>query len=52
MNSVSHNMKSVREFTKVFKNEHNVEGIDHLFAKNFVHHFPPPLRPGLVDCNT
>jgi predicted ester cyclase len=49
MNSMSRNinMKAVREFTRVFKNEHNVDGIDHLFAKNFAHHFPPPLRAGL-----
>jgi len=37
----------VREFTRVFKNEHNVDGIDHLFAPNFRHNFRAPLPPGL-----
>jgi predicted ester cyclase len=37
----------IREFTRVFKNQHNVDGIDHLFAPQFRHHFPPPARPGL-----
>ena len=47
MNSIESNKKAVREFTRTFKNEHNVDGIDHLFAKDFQHHFPPPLKPGL-----
>ncbi len=41
------NMKAVRTFTRIFKNEHNVDGIDHLFAANFKHNFAPPLQPGL-----
>ncbi len=41
------NKEIVREFTRVFKNEHNVEGIGHLFAGDFRHHFQPPVRPGL-----
>jgi len=41
------NKKAVREFTKIFKNEHNVDGIDHLFASNFKHNFKIPLMPGL-----
>jgi predicted ester cyclase len=36
----------VREFTRIFKNEHNVDGVGHLFASDFVHHFQPPIRPG------
>jgi predicted ester cyclase len=48
MNSTEDNMKAVRTFTRVFKNEHNVDGIDHLFAKDFKHNFAPPLRPGLA----
>jgi predicted ester cyclase len=47
MNSIENNMKAVRAFTRIFKNEHNVDGIDHLFAKDFQHHFAPPLKPGL-----
>jgi predicted ester cyclase len=42
------NAKVVREFTHVFKNEHDVDGIDHLFAPGFAHHFAPPVRPGLA----
>lgn len=41
------NKKVIREFTRVFKNEHNVEGIAHLFDKNFTHHFRALLPPGL-----
>jgi predicted ester cyclase len=41
------NKEIVREFTRVFKNEHNVDGIDHLFAPEFRHHFPPPAVSGL-----
>jgi predicted ester cyclase len=47
MNSSEMNMAAVREFTRTFKNEHNVDGIDHLFAGNFAHHFAPPVKPGL-----
>ena len=42
------NAALVREHTRVFKNEHNVDGIDRLFAVDFRHHFPPPVRPGIA----
>ena len=41
------NKRTVREFTRVFKNEHNVDGIVHLFDKDFTHHFRMPVAPGL-----
>ena len=41
------NKQVVREFTRIFKNQHNVDGINHLFDKDFVHHFRMPLPPGL-----
>ena len=41
------NKEVVREFTRIFKNGHNVDGVDHLFDKNFTHHFRAPLPPGL-----
>jgi predicted ester cyclase len=41
------NKHVIREFTRIFKNEHNVEGVSHLFdTKNFIHHFRAPLSPG------
>jgi len=40
------NKKVIREFTRIFKNEHNVNGVDHLFDKNFVHHFRDALPSG------
>ncbi len=41
------NMRVIREFTRIFKNEHNVDGVDHLFdTKNFIHHFRAALPPG------
>lgn len=42
------NKAVVREFTRVFKNQHDVDGIDHLFAPDFRHHFQPPVREGLA----
>lgn len=42
------NKAVVREFTRVFKNKHDVDGIDHLFAPDFRHHFQPPVREGLA----
>ena len=45
--SIEKNKAAVREFTKVFKNEHNVNGIDHLFSKDFKHNFRAPVSPGL-----
>jgi predicted ester cyclase len=41
------NKNVVREFTRIFKNEHNVDGVTHLFHKDFTHHFRMPLPPGL-----
>jgi predicted ester cyclase len=41
------NKRIVREFTRIFKNEHNVEGIGHLFHNDFTHHFRMPVAPGL-----
>ena len=41
------NKEVVRQFTRIFKNEHNVDGIDDLFDKGFTHHFRMPLPPGL-----
>jgi predicted ester cyclase len=40
------NKQVIREFTRIFKNEHNVDGVSHLFDKTFVHHFGMPLPPG------
>jgi predicted ester cyclase len=47
MSAVETNKDVVREFTRVFKNEHNVDGIDHLFAPDFEHHFTVPVSLGL-----
>ena len=41
------NKQVVREFTRIFKNEHNVEGIAHLFQEDFTHHFRVPVAAGL-----
>jgi len=41
------NKKAIREFTRIFKNDHNVDGVDHLFDKNFTHHFRTPVSSGL-----
>jgi predicted ester cyclase len=47
MDEETRNKEVVREFTRIFKNEHNVEGVDHLFdTKNFVHHFRTPVADG------
>jgi predicted ester cyclase/quinol monooxygenase YgiN len=40
------NMRTVREFTLIFKNQHNVDGVGHLFHRDFVHHFRAPLPAG------
>jgi predicted ester cyclase len=48
MDLIAKNKQVVREFTKTFKNEHNVDGIDHLFATDFKHNFRQPLPAGLV----
>lgn len=47
MYAADKNKEVVREFTRIFKNEHNVNGVGHLFASDFQHHFKPPVRPGL-----
>ena len=41
------NKQVIREFTRIFKNEHNVDGVAHLFDKGFTHHFRAPVAPGL-----
>jgi predicted ester cyclase len=47
MDEETRNKEVVREFTRIFKNEHNVEGVDHLFdTKNFVHHFRTAVADG------
>jgi predicted ester cyclase len=48
MDTNERNKAVVREFTRIFKNEHNVDGITHLFAADFQHHFRQPLPPGLA----
>jgi predicted ester cyclase len=48
MDATEKNKQVVREFTRTFKNQHNVDGIDHLFASDFTHHFRQPLPPGLA----
>jgi predicted ester cyclase len=40
------NKQVIREFTRVFKNEHNVDGVAHLFDKTFIHHFRASLPAG------
>jgi predicted ester cyclase len=40
------NKQVIREFTRIFKNEHNVDGVGHLFDRNFVHHFRGPMPSG------
>jgi predicted ester cyclase len=40
------NKHVIREFTRIFKNEHDVNGVGHLFDKGFIHHFRDPLPSG------
>jgi predicted ester cyclase/uncharacterized protein YndB with AHSA1/START domain len=40
------NKQVVREFTRIFKNQHKVDGVSHLFDQDFVHHFRDPLPAG------
>lgn len=40
--------QTIREFTRIFKNEHNVDAIDPLFAPDFRHNFRVPLAAGLT----
>lgn len=36
----------IREFTRIFKNEHNVDGVGHLFHQDFIHNFRAPMPAG------
>jgi quinol monooxygenase YgiN/predicted ester cyclase len=47
MNNIEKNKQSIREFTRIFKNGHDVNGIDHLFAPDFQHNFKVAVSPGL-----
>jgi predicted ester cyclase len=47
MDKTDKNKETIRKFTRIFKNEHNVDGVDILFTSDFQHHFKPPVRPGL-----
>ena len=40
------NKQVIREFSRIFKNEHNVNGVGHLFDETFVHHFRGPMPLG------
>jgi predicted ester cyclase len=42
------NKEVIREFTRIFKNEHNVDGAAHLFGATFVHHFRTPMPEGFA----
>ena len=46
MHQEDKNKHVIREFTRIFKNEHNVDGVNHLFDKDFVHHFRALLPSG------
>ena len=46
MHQEDKNEHVIREFTRIFKNEHNVDGVSHLFDKDFVHHFRALLPSG------
>jgi predicted ester cyclase len=46
MSQEERNSNVIREFTRIFKNEHNVDGVGHLFDTNFVHHFRERLPAG------
>lgn len=45
--SIESNKKAVREFTRIFKNQHDVNGVDHLFTADFKHNFRVPVSAGL-----
>ena len=40
------NKQVIREFTRIFKNEHNMDGVGHLFDKKFVHNFRGSMPTG------
>ena len=46
MSQEDKNKQVIREFTRIFKNEHNVNGVGHLFDDSFVHHFRDQLPNG------
>ena len=46
MQQEERNKQVIREFTCIFKNEHNVDRVVNLFDKNFTHHFRVPLPSG------
>jgi len=45
--SETQNLKVVREFTRIFKNEHNADGVGHSFHKDFKHNFRSNLPDGV-----
>ena len=47
MSTAKKNKEVVREFTRIFKNEHRQEDVDHLFHPEFRHNFRQDLPPGL-----
>src|SRR5579859_4720813 len=47
MTTEDRNKTAIREFTRIFKNEHNLDGVAHLFdTRNFTHHFRAPMPAG------
>lgn len=52
MSTIEQHKAAVREFTKVFKNEHNVDVVDRLFAPDFKHNFKMQVPPGLEGFKT
>src|SRR5215471_10997711 len=47
MQEENRNKQVIRDFTRIFKNQHDVDGVDHLFdTQNFVHHFRSPVADG------
>ncbi len=50
--NTSKNKEVVRDFTRIFKNEHNVDGIDHLFHPEFSHNFRQEVPSGLEGFKT
>jgi hypothetical protein len=41
------NKQVIRDFARIFKNQHNVDGVNHLFdTKNFIHYFRTAVPPG------
>jgi predicted ester cyclase len=44
--SEAQHRRAVREFTRIFKSEHNVGGVKHLIHADFPHHFRAPVAAG------